>query len=62
MDTISTSKSPFCRLDSDCVDVTIRFFDPENDRRARFVLQYTIDVSDEMPVSLGPTRFYAVAA
>jgi cyanobactin maturation PatA/PatG family protease len=62
LDTISTSKSPFCRLDSDCVDVTIRFFDPENDRRARFVLQYTIDVSDEMPVSLGPTRFYAVAA
>jgi cyanobactin maturation PatA/PatG family protease len=61
-DTITTAKSPFCRIDSDCVDVMIRFFDPENERRARTVLQYTIDVSDEMPVSLGPTRYYAVAA
>ena len=39
----------------------IGFFDPENDRRAHMVLQYTVDVSDEMPVSLGPTRFFAVA-
>jgi hypothetical protein len=48
-------------MDSDCGDVMILFFDPENDRRARTVLQYTIDVSDEMPVSLGPSRFYAEA-
>jgi cyanobactin maturation PatA/PatG family protease len=62
LDTITTAKSPFCRMDSDCWDVMIRFFDPENDRRARTVLQYTIDVSDEMPVSLGPSRVYTVAS
>jgi cyanobactin maturation PatA/PatG family protease len=61
LDTITVAKSPFCRMDSDCWDVKIGFFDPENDRRARMVLQYTIDVSDEMPVSLGPTRFFAIA-
>ena len=61
LDTISVSKSPFCRMDSDCWDVQIGFFDPENDRRARIVLRYSVDVSDEMPVSLGPTRFFAVA-
>jgi hypothetical protein len=61
LDTITVARSPFCRMDSDCWDVQIGFFDPENDRRARMVLQYTVDVSDEMPVSLGPTRFFAVA-
>jgi cyanobactin maturation PatA/PatG family protease len=61
LNTITTMKSPFCRMDSDCWDVQIQFFDPENDRRAQMVIQWTIDVSDELPVSLGPTRFYAVA-
>lgn len=61
LDSIEVSKSPFCRLDSDCWDVRITFFDPENDRRARIVLQFTIDVYDEMPVSLGPTRFFTMS-
>jgi len=59
LDTVSVTRSPFCRMDSDCWDVRISFFDPENVLRARFVLQYTIDVSDEMPVSLGPSRMFA---
>ncbi len=59
LDTISVAKSPYCRVDSDCWDVQVTFFDPENDRRARSVFLYTIDVSDEMPVSLAPThQFY----
>ena len=58
LDTISVSKSPYCRLDSSCWDVVISFFDPENERRARVVWQYTIDVSDEMPVSLAPAHQY----
>jgi hypothetical protein len=61
LDTISTSRSPFCRMDSDCWDVHLTFFDPENDRRARTVIQLTVDVSDEMPVSLAPIRFFVVA-
>jgi cyanobactin maturation PatA/PatG family protease len=58
LDTISASKSPYCRLDSDCWDVVVSFFDPDNDRRARVVWQYTIDVSDVMPVSLAPAHQY----
>jgi hypothetical protein len=62
LDTISVSKSPYCRIDSDCWDVQVTFFDPENDRRARSVFLYTIDVSDEMPVSLAPTHQFYVAS
>jgi cyanobactin maturation PatA/PatG family protease len=61
LDTISVSKSPYCRLDSDCWDVQISFFSPDNDRQARVVYQYTIDVSDEMPVSLAPAHQFLVA-
>jgi len=61
LDTISVAKSPYCRPDSICYDVQVRFFDPESDRRARSVYQYTIDVSDEMPVSLAPTHQFFVA-
>ncbi len=56
LDTIYVEKSPFCRLDSDCWDVRLRFFDPENNRRAKRVFRFTIDVSDIMPVTLGDVR------
>lgn len=58
LDTIDVSKSPYCRMDSDCWDVRISFFNPVNDRRARSVYQFTIDVSDAMPVSLAPAHTY----
>ena len=57
-DTISVSKSPYCRMDSDCWDVQLTFFDPTNDQSANIVLQYTVDVSDTMPVTLGPARMW----
>jgi cyanobactin maturation PatA/PatG family protease len=58
LDTIDVSKSPYCRMDSDCWDVRVIWFNPENDRRAKSVYQYTIDVSDELPVSLAPFHQY----
>lgn len=58
LDRISVSKSPFCRMDSDCWDVKLTFFDPENERRARTVMRFTVDVSDELPVTLGPVRHW----
>jgi cyanobactin maturation PatA/PatG family protease len=58
LDSIDVSKSPYCRMDSDCWDVRIVFFNPENDRRAKSVYQFTIDVSDELPVSLAPAHQY----
>jgi cyanobactin maturation PatA/PatG family protease len=61
LDTIGVEKSPFCRMDSDCWDVKLRFFDPENSRRARRVFRFTIDVSDLTPVTLGDVRTWTEA-
>jgi cyanobactin maturation PatA/PatG family protease len=61
LDTINVAKSPFCRMDSDCWDVQLRFFDPENSRRARRVFRFTIDVSDMLPVTLGDVRSWSEA-
>ena len=56
LDSITVEKSPFCRLDSDCWDVKLKFFDPENSRRAKKLFRFTIDVSDIIPVTLGEVR------
>ena len=61
LDSITTEKSPFCRLDSDCWDVKLKFFDPENNRRARKVFRFTIDVSDLIPVTLGKVRTWSTS-
>jgi cyanobactin maturation PatA/PatG family protease len=61
LDTINVAKSPFCRMDSDCWDVQLRFFDPENSRRARRVFRFSIDVSDMLPVTLGDVRTWTEA-
>lgn len=58
---VAVARSPFCRMDSDCWDVKLAFFDPENERRARTVMRFTVDVSDELPVTLGPVRYWAEA-
>ncbi len=60
LDTVSVSKSPYCRPGSDCWDVHLTFFDPENERRARVTYLFTIDVSDELPVSLAPSHRFLV--
>ncbi|MCU0546311.1 MAG: PatA/PatG family cyanobactin maturation protease [Oscillatoriaceae cyanobacterium Prado104] len=57
---IEVEKSPFCRTDSDCWEVKLLFFDPENDRRANKVFRFTIDVKDVMPVTLGEVRSWSV--
>jgi len=59
LDAIEVEKSPFCRMDSDCWDVKLKFFDPENDRRAKKVFRFTIDVSDQIPVTLGEIRSWS---
>ena len=61
LDTVSVSKSPYCRFDSDCWDVRLVFFDPVNVLQARLVFQFTLDVSDEMPVTLGPIHQWTQA-
>lgn len=61
LDSITVEKSPFCRLDSDCWDVKLKFFDPENSRRAKKIYRFTIDVSDTVPVTLGEVRSWSSA-
>lgn len=52
----TVERSPYCRMDSDCWDIKLRFFDPENVLQATTVLRFTVDVSDTLPVTMGPIR------
>jgi len=52
----SVLKSPICRPESECYDVKVRFFDPDNVLRSSFVVFFTIDVSDVIPVAIGGAR------
>ncbi|NEO84083.1 MAG: PatA/PatG family cyanobactin maturation protease [Spirulina sp. SIO3F2] len=61
LDSITVEKSPFCRLDSDCWDVKLKFFDPENSRRAKKIYRFTIDVSDLIPVTLGDVKSWSAS-
>jgi cyanobactin maturation PatA/PatG family protease len=61
LDEIRVDKSPFCRMDSDCWDVKLRFFDPDNNTRAKRIIRYTIDVSDLIPVAMGEPRTWTTA-
>ena len=58
-DSVTVEKSPFCRMDSDCWDVKLKFFDPENNRRAKKIYRFTIDVSDLSPVTLDEVRSWS---
>ena len=59
LDTITVAKSRVCRIDSDCWDVQIKFFDPENERRAKEIRKITFDVSDLIPVFIGEIQAWA---
>ncbi|MCB8787422.1 S8 family peptidase [Planktothrix agardhii] len=60
LDTIEIEKSPFCRVNSDCWDVKLKFFDPERGLRAKKVYLFSIDVSYMIPVTLGQVRSWSV--
>ncbi len=61
LDTIEVERSPVCRMDSDCWDVLLCFFDPEKQLvRARKCYRFTIDVSDVCPVMVGGVRSWFV--
>ncbi|MEH2246147.1 S8 family peptidase [Nostoc sp.] len=60
LESIEVEKSPFCRLNSNCWDVKLKFFDSENGSRAKKVYRFTIDVANIMPVTLGQVRSWSV--
>jgi PatG C-terminal/Subtilase family/PatG Domain len=59
LQSIGVERSPFCRIDSDCWDVTLKFFYPDNVLKARDLYSYTIDVSDPYPVAIGTVRTWS---
>ena len=61
LDSIDVEKSPFCRYGSECWDIKLKFFDPENTHRARKVFRFTLDVQDIIPVTLGEVRSWSVS-
>lgn len=61
IETIDVVKSPICRPDSECYDVKLRFFDPDNLHHSRTVKRFTIDVSDVIPVTIGRMRSWSEA-
>jgi hypothetical protein len=58
LDQITVERSSFCRKDSDCWDVKLRFFDPINILVSRAVFRFTVDVSDVNPVLVGKMRHW----
>jgi len=56
---LAVKKSPICRPDSDCWDVQLVMFDPENERRAGRFYRFTVDVSEVLPVTVGPMRSWS---
>ncbi len=61
LDSIEVERSPLGRPDSDCWDVKIHFFYPERQvQTVRKVFRFTVDVSDVVPVTVGPTRSWFV--
>ena len=60
LQTIEVEKSPYCRLNSDCWDLLLTFYDPENGRRSRQVFRFTIDVADSLPVTVGQIKRWSI--
>jgi hypothetical protein len=57
LESVQVTRSPVCRPDSDCWDVEAYFFYPQRQvQTVRRVHRCTIDVSDVVPVAVGPVR------
>jgi len=59
LDNIEVVRSRICPPDSDCYDVELKFFNPQNTLFSARVFRLTVDVSDVMPVSLGAVRSWS---
>ena len=56
---IAVEKSQVCRMHSDCWELYLTFRDPLDSKRAETIFQFTVDVSDVMPVTVGGVRSWA---
>jgi len=61
LDTLSVERSPICRPGSECWDVKMTFFYPDRPvQSVRKAYRFTVDVSDVVPVLVGPIRSWSV--
>jgi subtilisin family serine protease len=61
LDSVDVEKSTICRPGSDCWDVKLAFFYPERQvQTVRKMYRFTVDVSDIVPVTVGPVRSWFV--
>ncbi|HWB10384.1 MAG TPA: PatA/PatG family cyanobactin maturation protease [Pirellulales bacterium] len=61
LESFEVERSAHCRPESDCWDVKINFFDPAvAAHTVRRVCRFTVDVSDVVPVMVGPVRHWTV--
>ena len=60
LDDIAVARSAYCRPDQDAWDVTITFFNPENDRHSRVAIVNTVDASSNPPASIGQSRQFLI--
>ena len=61
LDLIEVERSTICRPDSDCWDVKLIFFYPERQvQTVRKTYRFTVDVSDIVPVTVGPVRSWLI--
>ncbi|MEA2889815.1 MAG: hypothetical protein QOI05_608 [Bradyrhizobium sp.] len=56
LDKIALGRSGVCRPGSECFDIDLSFFNPNNMNIASRVFRFTVDVSDVIPVEIGRTR------
>jgi cyanobactin maturation PatA/PatG family protease len=57
LDTIGAERSTVCRPGSDCWDITLSFFNPDQPMQTvRWIHRFTVDVSEVIPVTVGETR------
>ncbi len=60
LDRVQVGRSPLCRPGSDCWDIETYFFDPKQPvQTVRRVYRFTVDVSDIVPVTVGPVRSWS---
>jgi cyanobactin maturation PatA/PatG family protease len=61
LDSIDVEASRVCRIDSECWDVKLIFYEPARQlESSRRVYRFTIDVSDVVPVLLGGIRTWSI--
>jgi subtilisin family serine protease len=61
LDAVHVERSPVCRPESDCWDVTLYFFYPGRQvQTVRRAYRFAVDVSDVVPVMVGPVRQWYV--